>query len=386
VGGYPARINWYWYRELKITVWLRAKPGRVEWVRWIAILASILICGVLHSVIPLTLLHWHNILQHLYYLPIVFAGIHFGWKGGLAAALLAGLSSLPHSVRLLDIVPAYASDQILDVAVYCAAGVFTGILVGREREQRLSLESTTRRLSEVYRELQDSFEQVKRAERLSAVGQLSAGLAHEIRNPLASLAGAAGLIRRGTTSEQRRAECVEIIQKECDRLNRLLTEFLDFARPRNPHHQTIDLRSVLAPLVDLAAHAAPGKGVNIRLEFARDVPAVECDPEQIKQAVLNLLLNAVQASPDPGEVVVAVRPQNGRIIMQVSDEGLGVDEAHMDKIFDPFFTTREHGTGLGLSVVHQIVEQHGGLISAERRLPRGTTFTITLPRCQGAAR
>jgi signal transduction histidine kinase len=354
-------------------------------IRWMAILAGIVFIGGLHYLLPMSLPHWHNILQHLYYLPIVYAGMCFGWQGGLAVGLLAGLSSLPYSLRLLQLLPAYAGDQLLDVALFCAAGLFTGALAQREKEQRKDLEETAAKLTEVYRELQESFEQVKRAERLSAIGQLSAGLAHEIRNPLASLAGAAGLLERGQSSEQKRRECVEIIQKECERLNRLLTQFLDFARPRPPRYQIADLAVVLDPVVDLAAHAVGSKGVRIRLEMEAQVPMIECDPEQIKQAVLNLVLNAVHASPDAGEVVVAVRRQRERVLIQVRDEGAGIDPADSDKIFDPFFTTKEDGTGLGLAVVQQIAGQHGGGIIAEPNSPRGMKFSMTLSLRQGVA-
>ena len=372
--------------DLKPFLWLRAEPERLAYVRWIAILAGILFCGVLHAALPLTLAHWHNILQHLYYLPIVFAGMYFGWRGGLFAGLLAGVSSLPYSLHLLSVIRSYGGDQLLDILVFCAAGVFTGMLAQREREHRLALEQTTLRLTEVYRELQDSFEQVKRAERLSAVGQLSAGLAHEIRNPLASLAGAAGLLQRAQTSDQRRGECVEIILRECERLNRLLSQFLDFARPRTPQYQVIDIRSVLEAVVDLAAHAIGRKAVRIRLELPDQIPNVECDPEQIKQAVLNLTLNAIHASPESGEVVVAVYQDDDRICVEVRDEGPGVEPEAMNRIFDPFFTTKEDGTGLGLSVVHQIVHQHGGSIAAKPAAPKGARFQMLLPRRQGAAR
>jgi signal transduction histidine kinase len=359
-------------------LWFRAGPELTAASRWIFILGGITVIGGLHWFLPLTLLHWHNILQHLYYLPIVYAGMCFGWRGGLAAGLLAGLSSLPYSFRLLDVMAAYAGDQLLDIGLFCGAGSFTGILASRERAQRQKLEGTTARLTEVYRELQESFEQVKRAERLSAVGQLSAGLAHEIRNPLASLAGAAGILKRGAADE-RRAECVEIIEKECLRLNHLLSQFLDFARPRPPRHHTVDLAGLLESVVELAAHAQPARAVPIRLEVAPDVPALDCDPAQIHQAILNLLLNAVQASPDAGEVVVAVQPHDGGISIEVRDQGTGLDESIMDSIFDPFFTTKENGTGLGLSIVHQIAGQHGGTVTAEPNFPRGTVFRMTLP-------
>jgi two-component system sensor histidine kinase HydH len=369
--------------ELRLAMWPQTNAARAASLRWAAIAGSIFLCGGLHYMMPLSILHWSSLLAHLYYLPIVFAGIYFGWRGGLAAGLMAGVASLPHSLRLLGIMPAYASDQLLDITVFCAAGVFTGILSRREREQRLALERTTARLTEVYRELQESFEQVKRAERMSALGQLSAGLAHEIRNPLASLAGAAGLLKRSSLSEARRTECVEIIDNECQRLNRLLTQFLDFARPRRPRHQVTDVRTVLGAVADLAAHAAGPRQVRIRVDVAAAIPMVECDPEQVQQAVLNLLLNAVHASPDSSEVVVSARAEQDRVAIQVADQGHGVEERFMDKIFDPFFTTKENGTGLGLSIVHQIVQQHGGIVTAEANAPRGTRFSIVLPRLQG---
>lgn len=365
-------------------MWPLTESERVDCLRWIAIVGSISLCGGLQFIMPLSMLHWYNLLTHLYYLPIVFAGIHFGWRGGLAAGLLVGLASLPHALPLLAVMPAYASDQLLDIPVFCAAGVFAGILAHRERDQRIALEHTTARLTEVHRELQLSFEQVQRAGRLSALGQLSAGLAHEIRNPLASLDGAARLLQKAPLSEERRAECVEIIHKECERLNKLLTQFLEFARPRKPRHKLTDLRTVLESVTDLAAHAAASKQIRIRLVISPHLPFVQCDPAQIEQAVLNLLINAIHASSIADEVLVSVRLEQERIHIRVSDHGEGVEEQIMDKIFDPFFTTKEHGTGLGLSVVHQIVEQHGGFVMAEANVPRGARFSIVLPRLQEA--
>jgi signal transduction histidine kinase len=309
----------------------------------------------------------------------------FGWRGGLLAGLLAGISSLPYSLGLLKVMPAYAGDQLLDIVVFCGAGFFTGILANRDREQRASLERTTASLSAVNRKLQETFEQVKRAERLSAMGQLAAGLAHEIRNPLASVSGAAGLLKRETISRERREECVDIIQKECDRLNRLLSEFLDFARPRPPRFQPTDVGSVLRSVVDLAAHTAGEKGVRMIVDLPADLPPLECDPERITQAVLNLLINAITASEGSAAVTVTARAEKERITIQVRDQGAGIDPQLRDRIFDPFFTTKMNGTGLGLSVVHQIVEQHGGSIQALPNLPRGTNFNLSLPQRQGAS-
>jgi signal transduction histidine kinase len=231
----------------------------------------------------------------------------------------------------------------------------------------------------VYRELQDNFEQMKRAERLFALGQLSAGLAHEIRNPLASIAGAAGILRRKVRLERKEAECLEIIGKECQRLNHLLTDFLDFARPRPPQYQSTDLGPVLDSVIELAGHAAGSKSIVMRQETSAEMPPVECDPELLKQVLLNLLINAVQASPDGGEVVVSAQPRNGRAEIAVQDEGCGIDPLDRDRIFDPFFTTKDGGTGLGLSVAHRIVEQHGGILTSEPNSGKGMKFSVLLP-------
>src|SRR6516162_5813896 len=239
------------------------------WVRVIGVGAGILIISALHQATPLFSLHWHNVYQHLYYLPIVFAGLSFGWIGGLSAGILAGISNAPHSFASLGVAPSYAVDQILDVPLFCAAGVLTGVLAERGRKQRADLERTTRRLSEVYQQLQDNFDRLKRTERLFALGQLSAGLAHEIRNPLASISGAAGILRRNPRLEPKDAECVDIISKECQRLNRLVSNFLDFAKPRTPRYQTVDLAATLDSVLDLARHAIDKQPITLR----REVPA-----------------------------------------------------------------------------------------------------------------
>ena len=143
---------------------------------------------------------------------------------------------------------------MVEIPVLCLVGLLTGIFSDRDRKQRKDIERTTRRLTTVYQELQQNFEQMKRAERLFAVGQLAAGLAHELRNPLGSVAGAAGILQRNAHLEPKHQECLEIINKESQRLNRLLTEFLDFARPRPPKYQSVDVDSLLSSVIQLAAH------------------------------------------------------------------------------------------------------------------------------------
>lgn len=347
--------------------------------------AAVVSISLLHHIVPPSSIHWHNIFQYLYFLPIAWAALSFGWRAGLAAALLAGVSHLPDTIAYWKALPDSAIDQATDIPLFCLAGVFTGLMAERERRQRLDLERTTQRLSEVYQELQRNFEQMKRAERLYAAGQISAGLAHEIRNPLASIAGAAGILQRSAPAGPRQAECLEIITIECQRLNQLLTNFLDFARPRPPQYRTVAIAGFLDSVIALALHAIGDRPITLHKDVQAGLAPVECDPELMKQVLLNLLINAFQAMPEGGNVWIAARPQEGRVMVRVKDEGCGIRVEDRDKIFDPFFTTKDNGTGLGLPVAHQIVEQHGGILTAEANAGKGMTFSVVLPLGQGSA-
>jgi signal transduction histidine kinase len=220
---------------------------------------------------------------------------------------------------------------------------------------------------------------MKRSERLYAIGQLSANLAHELRNPLASITGAVAMLRRDRSPEARRTELLEIIEKECRRLQGLLTNFLEFAKPRHPNYHLVDIRALLESTISLAGHAIGQSTIRLRTDVAPGLAKFECDAEQLRQVVMNLAINAIQAMPGGGDIVLAARPYNGSVVIEVKDQGCGVQSEQLDKIFDPFFTTKENGTGLGLSVAHQIVAQHGGILKAENNADGGMTFTIILP-------
>jgi signal transduction histidine kinase len=346
------------------------------------VLAGIAVTSAGHYLTPSDLRLWHGIFQRMYYLPVVFAAIAFGWVGGLAAALLAGALYIPHILTTWKHEHHYAMEQYAEIFMFFAVGMVTGVLSDRERKRRAELQISAQKLSQVNRELQDTFEQVKRADRLAAIGQLAAGLAHEIRNPLASIDGAAEVLDAAGDQPELRRETVSIIRKECSRLNRLLTGLLDFARPRNPEWSQVDLTKVLDSVIDLVSHSA-GKGIHFHNDTVRGIPRLLGDEEQLSQVVLNLTLNAAQAMPQGGDVWLAARLEPEGIVVEVRDEGAGIPEEHMDKIFDPFFTTKDAGTGLGLSVVYQIVTQHGGAVTVERNRDRGMTFRLVFPQPAG---
>ncbi len=350
-----------------------------KWIRVAVIVIGIAGTSLLHYFTPTHLFLWHNIFQRLYLLPIIYAAIYFGWRGGLASAAFAALCYLPHIALAWRGSPHYEVNQYAEIIVFFLVGLVTGTLSDRERRRREELQRTAEELKKVYRELQDSLEHIKRADRLSAIGQLSAGLAHEIRNPLGSIEGAANILGDPQTSDDLKREFLGIIRKETRRVNALLTDLLGFARPRKPERRPTDLRALVDSVVALVSHTAEQSGIGIRKLAPPSLPPVEIDPEQMKQVVLNLAINAIQAMPAGGTLEIRIERTGAGVMLSIRDEGQGVPADDLDRIFDPFFTTKEHGTGLGLSVAHQIVTQHGGGIDASRNPDKGMTFRVVLP-------
>lgn len=342
-------------------------------------MAMVLLLGTLQYLVAPSQLTWIYILQRLYYIPVVLAGLTVGWRGGLAIALLAGAAFVVGTPHIWTVGYVDSLDQGLEVCVFCLVGMLSGVLSDRQRKQEADLRRTANELRQAQRELEKNFENVKRAERIYGLAQLSAGLAHEIRTPLASLEGAAALVQRETQSQERRREFLDIIQKESRRLNRLLTSFLEFARPRHPDLQKVELGDVLDSIITLVRHAGDANRIKVRKQIERGLPMLECDPEQLRQVLLNLVMNANQAMPHGGTVLLAAQRDGTNINIDVHDEGGGIDEQNLDRIFDPFFTTKENGTGLWLSVAHQIVSQHRGTLTITRNSSQGVTIRVSLP-------
>jgi two-component system, NtrC family, sensor histidine kinase HydH len=361
-------------------LWERVGAPQRSPIHVLAIIGMTVVISVIHYYTPDELVDRHYLIQRLFYIPVVYAGFYFGWPGGVAAGLLAGLAYGQQIVTIWTVTRRTSVvNQYTEVVLFCVVGAVTGVVAHRERAQKKALQETAAQLAKVYAELQQNFERMKRTERLYALGQLSAGLAHEIRNPLASIEGATAILLREPPSEERRVEFLDIIQKECRRLNRLLTNFLNFAKPAPPEYQTIALGQVIDSVIGLAEHTVRRNQIRLRKDLPENLPAVECDPGQLTQVLLNLTINSMQAMPEGGEIVLGAHRRGRNIAIEVRDQGSGISEQDMERIFDPFFTTKETGTGLGLPVAHQIATGQGGVLSAVRNPDKGMTFTLELP-------
>ncbi|MCB9525703.1 MAG: DUF4118 domain-containing protein [Myxococcales bacterium] len=318
----------------------------------------------------------HNVYRRLYYLPVVLAAFGGGWLGGVAAAVVASLAYIPHAFLMShhhrD--PAPTLDKVLEIGLLVAVGGLTGWLVHRERGAR-------QRLQAALDERAALEQQLVRAGKLGALGELLAGVAHEIRNPLASIQGAAEALERHVPAGDRAHRYVELQLREGARLQRVVSDFLAFARMRPAEPTVLPLADVVQQVIGLAKHqgGAGEYAVHPSLADAR----LTGDRDQVVQVLLNLTLNAVQAAA--GEPVRVTYLAEQRAVggvphrcVGVRDTGPGIDPAHLEQVFDPFFTTRDDGVGLGLSLSSRLAQAHGGFLDVQSQ-PGETTFWLCLP-------
>jgi len=221
--------------------------------------------------------------------------------------------------------------------------------------------------------------QMSRAEHMATLGELATGLAHEIRNPLAGIAGVIEIVSRDLPATSPARAVVKDVRQEIARINRTLTDLLETARPHPPQVRLSNLNTTVEHAVMLARQQVLSKPIKIELQKAPDLPEVEHDSDQIHQVLLNLLLNAVQAMEGAGTVCVEVGSQTGYASLTVSDTGRGIAPQHLSNIFRPFYTTKGNGTGLGLSLARRIVEEHHGRIEVSSVVGKGSKFTVLLP-------
>lgn len=371
----------------------REKARRERWPPWaqpaiIALSAGGVIVG--HVLTPVTWHALHDLLVRLFYLPIVLGGLWYGLTGGLWTAGLIAAFYLPHVLAVDHGI--LTAGYLFEIPVFLGVGFLTGLVADRQAEYRRGLEQQTETLARSHRELQDQTSlllekeiQLRRADRLSALGQLSAGLAHEIRNPLGAIKGAVEILEEDYPAGHPKAEFYAIILKEVRRLNDVVTNFLSFARPVELRFAPLDLREVLTSLEGLISGQARAHQVQIFTSFHDGPGRVMADAALLKQAFLNLMLNALEAMPAGGDLAISTRlaaegPAAGEWLeVVVDDTGHGIPEADLAQIFDPFFTTKPEGTGLGLAITYRIIENHHGSIRVLSQVGRGTTIVVTLP-------
>jgi signal transduction histidine kinase len=283
------------------------------------------------------------------------------------------------------------TEKILELGLYNVVGCITGLLSERGRREREGLRMAARELQEAYQKLHEQTdliiekeEQLLRAERLSTLGELTAGITHEIRNPLASIKGAAEILQDVATPEEKRREFAHLMVNEVNRLDNVLGNFLRFARFQRLNQEKANINDILKRMLQITEVQLKRKNVSVTTHLSHELPVINLDVSQMEQAVLNILLNSAAAMPNGGSLDLFTRLQKlndapVKIVVEVKDSGTGIKPEDLPHIFDPFFTTRPNGTGLGLPIVNRILKAHGGSVEVSSEVNQGTCVTLSLP-------
>jgi two-component system, NtrC family, sensor histidine kinase HydH len=312
-------------------------------------------------------------------LPVVTAATAFGVIGTLVITALTSAAYLSFLLFLGE--QFFLEDP--EVVVYRVVGLFivgniANILAEALRERSEQYRRAAEHLTEANRQVTEAQEAVRRSDRLAALGQLSAGLAHELRNPLGTIRASAEMLAKQVSAENEVArEVAGFIATEVDRTNSLVTRFLQFARPLELRLEKADLTHMLDRAISVAEREVDG--VAIYRNYAPEIPPFPFDAELMEHVFYNLIVNAAQASPKGAAVTVKSRTNGNIAEIAVIDRGSGITPETMKNIFNPFFTTKPTGVGLGLAIVAKIVDQHGGKIAVESRPGEGSIFCVTLP-------
>jgi two-component system sensor histidine kinase HydH len=336
------------------------------------------------------LMGWTDGIASPYYwlmlLPVMSAATSLGLVGLVVAVVLACgaylsfISFVPRGTPIAD-----WPVLILFEATFPIAGFLTYELLEANRAATRQAQIAAEQLAEANRNLQEAEATVRRTERLAALGQLSAGLAHEIRNPLSTIKTSAEMLLKSVDGDPAVArEMAGYISTEVDRTNSLVTRFLDFARPLALRLETTELTQVIDQAVAEVEKHRPPFDVSIYKNYSPDIPPFLLDRQLMERVLYNLVLNAAQASPPRGSVTVKTRQagdtvEGSTVEIAVIDRGSGIAPKDRESIFNPFFTTKSRGVGLGLAIVSKIVDEHGGQITVESEPGAGSVFRVLLP-------
>lgn len=343
------------------------------------LLFSILLITALHFCTNTNYLLLHEIYQRLYYIPIIYAAYRRGVRGGVTTSIFCSFVYIPHIFLHWGHYEIYLLNQLAEVVLFQVVAVVTGVLANRERKQRSLSEQSAIELQQAYTELQQTVEQLVVAERMASLAELSLALVHEVRNPLGAIRGAAEALETVILPNNSHAEFLNIIQAEVNRLNRLVTDFLEFGRPRAPEKLPTPPNELIQSVILLTNKQIKKYNVTINTDLASDLPTIFVDSEQIKQVLINLALNALDAMPDGGELCFSTSLQDGKIVIRITDTGQGLSEEIQEQLFKPFITTKATGSGLGLAICYKLVTQNGGTICVEKKNNSGTVFLLRFP-------
>lgn len=373
------------------------KSKHIGW--WVLIASLVVLTSYLHYSTSTMKWQYHLIYMQLYFVPILIAAFQFGTKGGLGVAIAVSIIYFPHIMLQWGGIIQDNLMRFLQIVLFNVIGFITGYLSQREKEETVRYQQAARELrlsldkiKEQSQKLSAMEEQLRNTDRLAIIGELTASLAHEVRNPLGSIRGAVEILQNELPPKWRDSEFFNILIQETDRLNSVVENYLSFARRRKHSITKFDIRETIQNSLLMVNSSMRKRNIRLLCELPDHPLLYEGDPVKLQQVLTNLVLNSIQAMPEGGVLEVKCEDagpspaeESGEtqkrpmLRLHIKDSGVGMETGEVEKIFDPFYSTKPNGTGLGLAIVKRIVEEEKWLIQVHSAKGKGTEFILTIP-------
>ncbi len=355
------------------------------------VVIGILIAGIsfLHYTTPTTKWQYHLIFMQSYFIPIIIAAFRFGLRGGLGAALTVSAFYLPHIMFHWGGLIENNLMRFSQLLLFNVVGYLTGLKAQGEKEEKEKYRIAAEKLQEALDRQKRQSEQIsimehqlRAADRLAIVGELTASLAHEVRNPLGAIRGAMEIIRDEAPPELQQSEFFSILINETERLNQVVENYLGFSRKKGKKGGLFDFNEALKNILIMLGAQARKTQITFNSRLPESFCIISGDSNQFWQVVINILLNAIQAMPNGGEIFIhgeVLESDKRRIRLSIRDQGQGMDEKQMENIFRPFYTTKANGSGLGLSIVKRIADENKWFLDVKSAAGEGAEFILEVP-------
>ncbi len=365
--------------------------SKTKKIIFISLIGVIVIIGILHYVTPGYMILYHDTYRRLSYFPIAIGAIIYGLPGGIALAILSCISFIPHLFMFWAQGPEAYYSELSEIIFYVAAGVVIGLISSRENQLRKKLASSYKRLHKQASRLVKAEKQLGHSQQLNMLGHVSASLAHEIRNPLASIKGAAEILADEVPEGHAKHEFIEIMKSEISRLNSSVDDVLKYCRGQQVTDK-IKLEPIgntINRVLSLVGDKINEKQITIinnneNKNTDQDTDDFMADNNTMIQVLLNILLNAIDAVDKHGKITINHFHENGGYRIDISDNGPGIAESIKKDLFEPFVTFKDGGTGLGLSITKKLLKSFGGDINIAEPDSGGAKFIIQLPEIKPA--
>jgi len=352
------------------------------------LLTSVAAIGVLHTITPGHMIFYHDTYRRLSYFPITIGAILFGIRGGVVLAVLSCLAFVPHLYMFWARGPQAYYSELSEILFYLAAGIVIGLISSRENKLQEKYKTLSEKLARSYKRLYEQAsklveaeKQLGKSQKLSLLGHVSASLAHEIKNPLASIKGAAEILADEVPKNHPKYEFIEIMRMEISRLNHSVDDVLKYCRGLQQHDKVTKepVEKIINRVVLLLEAGLKEKSIQVSIQVEPDENRFVTDEAAMIQILMNIMINAIDAVDKKGKIMIELGKHAKGCLIRISDDGPGIDENLTKKVFQSFVTFKEEGTGLGLSISKRIVESLGGEIYIEKSTLGGAAFSILLP-------